>query len=255
MEYYKYYKEIIDANELNNGVGSGDPLEVSLRQTKLLLDLYPRDHPSPRRVCDFGCGIGRTIPPLRLFWPGAHFSGVDMSADFLKFCSQQHVLAGVDLYWVRKEVKHYKAFNSINYPPIATTFNRELNLECDFTYAYSILTHLNCDEAAEFLMDAMSTLVIGGLLLISCFILDSQSRVVINNNSAKGFTFTNNINQNEMWFEGVPKSPGAFTAFDLTKLDSLCADSNLMLRTMHRGSWRGFGGNSFHDMILLERQR
>jgi SAM-dependent methyltransferase len=49
----------------------------------------PRDF-KPRRVLDFGCGIGSTAPHLAAMFPGAELVGVDTSEKALAYAAERH---------------------------------------------------------------------------------------------------------------------------------------------------------------------
>lgn len=254
MQFFNYFTDAVKQEQLNNGVGGGDPLEVSLRQSKLIFDLYPKDRPAPSVALDYGCGIGRTIPTLSILWPGTKFVGIDISKDFLNFSASQSVLQNVDLYYANANVQHYYQYNSEPLNERIKLFDRgACNINADFAYAYSVLTHLNRSEAASLLSDISSLLKNGGVALISCFILDSSSIKAINNNTCNPFKFDVKVDADSDWFEGNPASPGAFTAFSLNLLDKLSEESGLVIRQFERGSWRMPFGRSYHDMILVEK--
>jgi SAM-dependent methyltransferase len=253
MSIYSFFQSISENQKLNAGVGGSDPLEVGLRQAKLILDLYPVGKPNPSRVCDFGCGIGRSIPVLSIWWPGAKFAGVDISRDFLAFCEKQDALRSVDLYHLEDDVEHYNDFNSLSVSENVRKFDPvSLAKQFDFLYSYSVLTHLNVAEAERYFKNIGQVLAVGGTAMISCFILDDQSRHSIDDNLSPAFVFGTKCDDLE-WFDAVPAQPGAFTAFSLKQLGKMIAANNLVLRTLECGSWRGKGGISLHDMILLEK--
>jgi SAM-dependent methyltransferase len=255
MKYFNYFEQIADNVHYNSGVGGGDPLEVSLRQSKLIYDLYPKDKPPPSLAVDYGCGVGRTIPTLSILWPNTKFVGVDISIDFLNFCASHSVLSDVDLFYSKANIEHYRQYNSEAQNQKIKLFDRAAcNINADFVYAYSVLTHLNEREALGLFADIASLLKPGGVALVSCFVLDSHSVDAINTNSCSPFKFEVKVGSDSDWFEGNLLSPGAFTAFSLNLLDYLCNSSALSVRQFERGSWRMPFGRSFHDMLLVEKR-
>lgn len=254
MKFLDYYRAVAEAGPLNQGVGGGDPVEVALRQVKLILDLYPSGRPAPSAACDFGCGIGRTLPVLSVFWPGTRFVAIDSSPDFLEFCARQPGLSHVEFQLLETSVAHYSMYRSGSAQSLKRFDRKSAALNCDFTYSYSVLTHLNVPQAAEFFENLSATLRPGGMAFVSCFLLDADSRSAINDRRlGAGFSFPRKVQADADWFDANPDDPGAFSAFALDRLDDLAGRAGLFLRHVVRGAWRGAPDASLHDLILLEK--
>lgn len=54
---------------------------------------------SPRRVLDFGCGAGRSLPYLAQYFPNAELTGFDLSPASLKFAAQRVPQARLTSDW------------------------------------------------------------------------------------------------------------------------------------------------------------
>jgi ubiquinone/menaquinone biosynthesis C-methylase UbiE len=101
-QYVERYKDII------NGCASitGESFEyfIALRLRLLAEELAGAGEPPPRRILDFGCGIGETERIMRERFPDAHIDGVDSSPESIKAANRLgvrdvtfHVSERVDL--------------------------------------------------------------------------------------------------------------------------------------------------------------
>lgn len=67
------------------------------------VDILRREIPSPpRRLLEFGCGIGRNIPFLRAAFPNAKIAGSDISASSLEVARKEN--PGVDFFGENAEL-------------------------------------------------------------------------------------------------------------------------------------------------------
>lgn len=86
--YAQSYRDQINRHAI---AVTGEDFEyfIGLRLGMLLDDLRRRGEPTPRRVLDFGCGIGATEAIMRSRMPGAHLHGVDPSGESIKVAESQ----------------------------------------------------------------------------------------------------------------------------------------------------------------------
>lgn len=100
------------------------------------------------QVLDFGCGAGRTSRWLTALFPGVHFSGCDVDAEAVAWCSAN--LPGAD----------YRT----NGPVPPTNFSAA---SFDLVYAISVFTHLSLERQQLWLSELHRLLKPGGLLLFT----------------------------------------------------------------------------------------
>jgi SAM-dependent methyltransferase len=81
-QYVDRYKEIINARSAI--VGESFEYFIRLRLGLLARELADASEPPPRRILDFGCGIGETERTMRELFPHATVDGIDSSPESIK---------------------------------------------------------------------------------------------------------------------------------------------------------------------------
>lgn len=79
-EFDKFADEYLAMHASNVALTGEDPEYFSRYKIEEIVRLYTRRGlPMPRRILDFGCGIGGSIPHLRSAFPDAEITGLDVS--------------------------------------------------------------------------------------------------------------------------------------------------------------------------------
>jgi SAM-dependent methyltransferase len=101
-----------------------------------------------KRILDFGCGCGRTLPPMRKFLPDAQFYGADPDKDAIR--------------WATKNLGFGEYLASGFEPPLAYA-----DKMFDFIYGISVFTHI--DERLQYLWleELKRVTAPGGVVLLS----------------------------------------------------------------------------------------
>jgi ubiquinone/menaquinone biosynthesis C-methylase UbiE len=81
-QYVSNYRDIIN----QNAAITGENFEyfIGLRLGLVQRALEKSGHPEPRRILDFGCGVGATETQLRARFPSSRLDGIDDSKESLK---------------------------------------------------------------------------------------------------------------------------------------------------------------------------
>lgn len=82
-------------------------LAFASERTRPFADLLSRvNHPDARRIIDYGCGPGNGMPVLRHFWPAAHITGIDSSAEMLQ-TAQQRTADDAEITYQRADIRTF----------------------------------------------------------------------------------------------------------------------------------------------------
>jgi len=121
------------------------------RDARILAEVIERELPGDTlRVCEWGCGPGRVIAPLRrlLRRPTVEIFGTDYNADTVEWCNRN--LRGIA--FLKNELE----------PPLP--FAQE-SLDC--VYALSVFTHLSEPQHAKWMDELRRVIRPGGLLMLT----------------------------------------------------------------------------------------
>ena len=223
-------------------VGQGDFAatgEEFLRHFRELAGLEPGE-----RVLDVGCGIGRMARPLvGHLGPEGAYEGFDVNPVGIGWC-QAHYPANfrfqvVDLFNTRYAPAGAQSAAEFRFPYDDGSF--------DFAILTSVLTHLLEDEAAHYLDETGRVLREGGRALATFFLLDDGSRGAISEERA-ALRFLQPEAHVAVLRDDVPEEA---VAYDEAWMREHAERAGLRVEAVHRGTWRGAGGRSFQDLVLL----
>ena len=204
------------------------------------------------RVLDVGCGIGRMARPLAGFLDGAtgSYDGFDVNAEGIAWCRERYAghprfaFAVADLFNSRYNPVGTQSAQEFTFPYADASF--------DFTLATSVFTHLREGEADRYLAESARTLVPGGRLFATWFLLDAGSRAAIGAGRA-ALPFLAPEQRIAVVSEAVPEEA---IAFDREWLAEAAARHGLAVDAVHEGTWRGQtdpAGPSFQDIVVATK--
>jgi SAM-dependent methyltransferase len=221
--------------------GTGDEF---LRHFTALGGLAPTE-----RVLDIGCGIGRMARPLTGYLtPPGTYDGFDINAEGIAWCRSRYrshpnfTFVVADLFNRRYNPAGTQSADAFTFPYADASF--------DFALATSVFTHLLEGEAQRYVAEAARTLVPGGRLFATWFLLDDGSRAAIAAGRA-GLPFLDADQAVAVVSDEVPEEA---IAFDSTWLREALQRHGLTLTAVHEGTWRGDeGGTSFQDIVVATK--
>jgi SAM-dependent methyltransferase len=236
---------------LRLGVGEGDYYKVGeeiVARLKAMAGLGPSS-----RVLDIGCGLGRVAWPLgRELGPDGSYDGFDAAASYIDWCANGLAL---DPQRVRF---HFFDIQSSVYNPGGTINGEELVfpwLEGAFTLAIatSLFTHLSAKGTVNYLREIARTLERGGRLFASFFVLDSESREVIERRETFPH-FTDAVEHGRVADAG---SPDVAIAFNAEWLHEVFLSSGYTLEAYVQGRWRDHVEKKdelYQDLVIARKQ-
>jgi ubiquinone/menaquinone biosynthesis C-methylase UbiE len=139
-EYTKEYKKILDENLSKCSEYGGEYYQqYKIQYVKNTFKI------EPKRILDFGCGIGIGSKCLKEAFPNAEIIGIDISEQSIKY-AKEHV-NGVDFYLYRGK-------------------NLQFNENFDYIYANCVFHHINKEDRIELLKELKGLLKRQGLLTV-----------------------------------------------------------------------------------------
>lgn len=232
---------------LLEGVGSGDFWENGFALTELIRKfawLQPDD-----RILDAGCGLGRVAWPLsRELDESGTYDGLDAVLVYLEWCNH-----GLGLDPARFRFHYLDVYSSF-YNPNGSVRPEAVRFPFDdgafsLVIATSLFTHLSAPAAANYLRETARVLAPGGRLFASFFILDDESRRVIETGpTAPPFTMA--------FAEGMlsdPDDPDFAIALDVDWLYGQFRAAGYDIAAYAQGVWRRRGGPTHQDLVVARK--
>lgn len=206
---------------------------------------------SDERVLDVGCGIGRLARPLTGHLGGSgSYDGFDVSKIAIKWCQRHY---GADHPNFR--FKHVNVVNGEYNPAGGVPAERfsfpYADASFDFVFLTSVFTHMLPAGVERYVDEIARVLVPGGRCLITFFLLNSESRMSIEQGrSSQPF-----VDAQPPYAVINPANPEAAVAYDEEWAVGRLVRSELQPRTpVSYGSWCGREVfTSYQDIVVADR--
>ncbi len=233
---------------IRNLVGLGDFAAIGIATVAQLISeagLRPED-----AFLDIGCGIGRVALPLTTYLlPSTPFAGFDVVAEFIAWC-KENITAGhpnfrFDLIDVANSEYNRggeldAALLRFPYPDAAFSF----------AYAGSVFTHLLPPAAANYIREAARVLRPQGTLAATFFLLNDESRALIDSGQAHMPLRTSGAGF-RMLDAGNPE---ADVGLEEASILEVFAEAGLAITSIRYGSWCGRGERGdYQDLVVAKR--
>jgi SAM-dependent methyltransferase len=205
------------------------------------------------RVLDIGCGLGRVAWPLgRELGPDGSYDGFDAAEAYIDWCAN-----GLALDPQRVRFHWFDIRSSVYNPNGAIDGERLVFPWADgaFTLAIatSLFTHLSAAGTVNYLRETARTLGRGGRLFASFFVLDSESREVIERRE----TFPHFTHVFELGRIADPGSVDAAIAFNAEWLHEVLLTAGFTIELYRQGRWRDDVGKKdelYQDLVVAVKQ-
>ncbi|NBC82076.1 MAG: methyltransferase domain-containing protein [Bacteroidetes bacterium] len=200
------------------------------------------------RVLDIGCGIGRVAVPLTQFLnEHGSYEGFDVVKSGIKWCQQkisknypnfnfQHIDLRNDLY----NLKTKDEAKSFVFPYMDNEF--------DLVFLFSVFSHMMPEDVDNYLNQIQRVLKPGGTCLATFFIINNQSRALMENKN--GLKFNYNKGDYALLDEKVKE---ANVAYNERYLKNIINKNDLKIENIHFGFWSGRNKSDcvdFQDIVI-----
>ena len=119
------------------------------------------------RVLDWGCGAGRLAIGIRNYFPEGrikHYQGVDVQEKLIDWASKNLKAPGFDFTYINASNDRYNPLGE----EVRTLATGKSSV--DIVYAYSVFSHLDEEDSAEYLKLIKNVLIDDGKAFITCFV-------------------------------------------------------------------------------------
>lgn len=226
--------DLLPPRKLIDGVGGGDFKALGKNLFRHLTEIGGlKPH---HRVLDVGCGCGRMAVPMipYLSGPGEYY-GFDIVEEAVCW-SQKHIQTKYPRFHFELADVYNQHYNSKGRcKPSEYRFSHEDNF-FDFTFLTSVFTHMLATEMEHYLSEIVRTLKSGGRCLISLFLLNEESKALMDE-GATPMQFRHSLPNCMVKVKDVPE---AAVAYEETFIRECFAKRRLnIVEPIHFGSWPG----------------
>jgi ubiquinone/menaquinone biosynthesis C-methylase UbiE len=227
-------------------VGGGHFLENQLKDSFVSLAGLQPHH----RVLDVGSGIGKQAVPLTKYLNAeGSYEGFDIVEEGVAWCQREITSRFPNFKFQHANVfnKHYNPSGEV--PPAQWRFPFD-GAQFDFVFLISVFTHMLPDAVENYLGEVSRVLKPGGTSFISYFLMNDDSRRLIQNGSST-ISLTHKIDNYVVLDPEFPE-----TAIGLPEeFVKQCNDRvGLAVKSVQYGSWCGRNNTKFYqDIIVSER--
>lgn len=232
--------------------GSPSNAKEFIAQSHHQLDLLTKETniKATSSVLDIGSGIGRTAISLSNYLnTKGSYEGFDV------------VKKGVD--WCNSKIGNdFKNFNFTYVPLFNDLYNNETlqaeefvfpydNKNFDIVFSFSVFTHMQIEEIQNYLNEIYRVLSDEGEAFSTFFLYESEDE--INKAALKGFNFPIEKDGYRLMNNTVKSGN---IAISKQKLQEMMANTNLSIKTIIDGFWKGTkNANEYQDIVVFKKTK
>ncbi len=234
-------------NDFIQAVGGGDFQAIGQHFFQIFVNhvgVKP-DH----NVLDVGSGCGRLAIPLTTYLaPSAEYHGVDIVKAMVEWC-QENITSRFPNF----KFHHAELTNTLYSKGGASASQYKFpfpDQKFDFVFLTSVFTHLNPEDADNYLKEIQRVLKPDARVLMSFYLMTGE---YARNRKKKRAHVTFDHGQHPYWVND-PKVPEAVSAYDEAYILEKIRSAGLSIDAVYYGGWNGHRGMSFQDIIVASRK-
>lgn len=240
-------KELVPPRYLNF-VGDGDYEKTGEEFLSYFIELGGLQPQA--RVLEIGCGIGRTARALASFLTTGTYEGLDIVPKGIRWCQRNFTPRHPNFRFQVADVYNKQYNPRGRYCAVEYQFPFADN-EFDFVYLASVFTHMLPPDMKSYLREIARVLRPGGKLLVTFFLLNSESRR-LQSNGLSSLEFTDKVG--EAWTTDKV-TPETAIAFGEDAIESLYQDFGFRVEAVKYGAWCGRKNYlSYQDIVVAVKK-
>ena len=204
-------------------------------------------------VLDVGCGCGRVAIHLTQFLkPRARYVGIDVVASQIDWCTN-----AISPHFENFTFYHTNFFNKF-YNRAGAQFAGDVEFPIpaeqrfDLVILSSVFTHMLPNDVEAYLREIFRRLKVGGILFVSFFILNEDSK----RNMAEGRAEFQFIHQGDGYYSHHRRVHERAVAYEEDRVWRMLADAGFSRDKVIYGRWSGrFPAQSGQDIVVCSKQR
>lgn len=204
------------------------------------------------KVLDVGCGIGRMAVPLTNFLTTGSYEGFDIVRQGISWSNRVISKRYPNFHFALANVYNtmYNPAGKYNASDYKFPYPDE---SFDFIFATSVFTHMLPANVENYFVEITRVLRTNGKALITYFLINSESKGLIQHNFSK-LSFARRANNDGFWTISQDK-PEYAVGYDEAFVMDLYRTHNLsILDPVHYGSWCGRKDYlSFQDIVVSQK--
>jgi SAM-dependent methyltransferase len=230
-----------------NPIGDGDFEESGaefLDYFLRLCGLKPSHH-----VLDVGCGIGRMARPVTKYLTTGSYEGFDIVPPGVRWCQKSITPRYPNFRFTLADIRNQE-YNPHGMVP-ASQYRFPYRDACfDFAFLTSVFTHMRPPEVSHYLSELSRVLAPGGKCLATFFILNDESRQLIN---AGQSSLNLSCALSGCWTTN-PRVPETAIGYDEKEAVRLIAEPGFALPSFRYGNWCGRREHmSYQDVAVFAK--
>jgi SAM-dependent methyltransferase len=238
----------LPSDEFVGLIGGGSFTRVASEFMSYFVQLGGLTHDSD--VLDVGCGLGRMAFMLAHYLkPTARYEGFDIMDNLIE-SAQTSISSRFPNFSFRKvDVfnQHYNPSGSIGSSEFRFPYGDE---NFDLIVVTSVFTHMRASDVAHYLDEMRRVLRPGGRVLATCFLLNEESRRLIQ----EGRSSIPIFHPCAGCFTSNPEDPECAVGYDELTLLGMMMERDFWLRGRYHGNWCGRAAfTSYQDMLIIEK--
>lgn len=232
-------------------IGDGDYKKIGNEFFNYFVEL---GHLKPNnKVLDVGCGIGRmAVPLVKYLSKDGEYYGFDIVKKGIDWCNEN-----ISTQYPNFHFDHSNIFNK-SYNPKGAISSSEYNFNYsndffDFVYLTSVFTHMLKEDMEHYLKEINRVLKPGGRCLITCFLINKESLMLIKEGKASQNL---RLQIDEVSYVKDSEIPESAIGFDEEWVLQLLNTTSFETISKHYGSWCGREKyKSYQDIMIIQKNK
>lgn len=200
-------------------------------------------------ILDVGCGIGRMALPLTKYLTTGTYEGFDIVPAGIHWCQKRFTPRYPNFRFRLADVRNqeYNAHGLVTASEYRFPYDEA---HFDFAFLTSVFTHMRPPDVSHYLSELSRVLAPGGKCLATFFILNQQSRHLME----AGSSSLDLSHALAGCWTANPRVPETAIGYEERELERLAGENNFKLQSVRYGRWCGRTEYlSYQDVVVFAK--